>query len=77
MDTSGIEPEAFSMRTKRDTTTPYTQVNYFDKKIHINYHDKNNFILNTLNKYCSNVKLLVIFLQKEMFLVNSFLVKFS
>ena len=26
MEISGIEPEAFSLRTKRDTTTPYPRI---------------------------------------------------
>ena len=29
MDVSGIEPEAFRMQIERDTTTPYTRINFY------------------------------------------------
>lgn len=43
MDTSGIEPEAFSMRMKRDTTTPCTLFKYSIKQINKIHKDQTFF----------------------------------
>ena len=49
MDITGIEPVAYSLRTRRDTTTPYTLSNIIIIKIIINIQKIFNFEITIIN----------------------------